>query len=126
MPIQPPWTGGTPVPPAPTITTFSSKTANYTVLTGDNETIFQNSGATANIILTLPAAITGLKYGFYVTAAFNLTVQASGVSIIRNGTDVSSAGGTISSNAIGNFIKIIATSSNEWMIESITGIWTIA
>lgn len=54
-----------------------AKTADYTVLTSDNNTIFTNQGATGTVIFTLPAIARGYKFLFYAEAAYTLSVVAA-------------------------------------------------
>ena len=56
---------------------YVSKTADYTVLSSDNGTIFDNAGAAGTVIFTLPATATaGLVYEFHCVADQTITVTA--------------------------------------------------
>lgn len=56
---------------------IAAKTADYTVLEADNNTLFTNRGALAAVNFTLPVtAKKGLRYSFYAVADFTLKVTS--------------------------------------------------
>lgn len=59
----------------PPIGNTVAKTANYTVTYADSGSLFSNTGASGAITFTLPTAIVGMEYRFYVGAAFELRVD---------------------------------------------------
>lgn len=106
------------------LTTYS-KTADYTVLTSDDAARFNNIGASADIVLSLPAAADGLSYAFAVFAAHYIKLLADGSDEISIGTDSSAGGGYVRSNAPYSFISIEAHSTGRWVVSSMTGAWSI-
>lgn len=104
---------------------ITAKTGNYTVLVADSNTLFTNEGAGGAIILTLPTAVVGLIYEFYVQVAQTLTITASAGDTIRNAGSVSSAAGTAYANTVGNLVKITAINATEWVVETVQGTWTL-
>lgn len=102
----------------------TAKTGNYTVLSTDTETHFDNTGAAGTVNFTLPTAVAGYQYTFYVSAAQTLTVTAVGSDTIRNAGTVSAAAGNITSNTIGSTLRLYAPAALKWIITTITGTWT--
>ena len=102
----------------------TAKVSAHTILAGENGTLFTNDGSSGSVALTLPTAVEGLCYGFFIQAAQTFTINAASGDTIRSGTDVTGAGGDIADNTIGNYIKIKAINATEWVAESITGTWT--
>lgn len=102
------------------------KTANYTVLAGDTNTTFTNTGAAGLVAFTLPTAAASLNYCFFVDAAQSVAVVADGGHTIRNGASVTTTGGNFTSNAIGNQMCVRALNTTEWYVYSgPTGSWTV-
>ena len=104
---------------------ISVKTADYTILSTDNRGMFTNEGAVSATILTLPSAAAGLEYTAYVQSAQLLTLKAGTGDTIRNAVDVSATAGTLASATVGCLVKVVAINTTEWIVESITGAWTI-
>lgn len=100
-------------------------TANHTFTTGESGTIAHNTGATAATLHTLPAAISGLRYGAYITTAYQITLQAVGSDVIKNGNDISAAAGTIASSTAGNFVRLSCVVDGTWMADGMVGDWTL-
>lgn len=95
-----------------------SKTANYTVTSGDSGSHFDNLGASADIVLTLPTAAAGLHYSFTVLAAHYIRV---------NGT-ISQGGLTntyIRSTTVGHYLALEAHDSSGWVVSSSVGAWSL-
>jgi hypothetical protein len=91
-------------------------------------TMFTNTGAIAEVDLTLPAA----PSTFYPVAISALVVAAETLSLvappgvtITNGADSSSSGGSISSNTVGNFVTVTLISATQWIVTSIVGVWEL-
>lgn len=59
-----------------------AKTASYSVLVSDNNTIFTNTGAAGAVTFTLPAAAKGLRYRFFGTANQNLLVTGAAANLL--------------------------------------------
>lgn len=83
---------------------------------------------TGALTVTLP---TTPSQGSYViietTTASAVVIQAGGTNVIKLGSTASAAGGTATSNAIGNSVFLIfRTSTTTWYSISTEGTWTIA
>lgn len=78
---------------------------------------------------TLPASPSqGDMIKFVVDhATQNLTIDAPGTQLIRNGTGISSAGGTCTSNNQGDSIVLVYRAANTtWIATEVSGTWTLA
>lgn len=84
--------------------TFSTKTAAYQILAGDNQTRFDNLGATGAVVLTLPAIANGYVFWAYCLAAQTLTFTSTEGSNIVGATSLTNS--SVSVNAIGSGIMI--------------------
>jgi hypothetical protein len=104
----------------------ATKTGNYSVLAGDSNTSFDNTGASGAVTFTLPSYAAGLRYCFTVTAAQTLEVLAPASNHIAIGTTNSAAAGNIQASAPYSTACVVATSvSNQWAATSTTGSWTV-
>lgn len=101
------------------------KTSNYPVLVGDSGTVFTNTGAGGDIVLTLPAAAVGLEYLAFVNAAHNVRFLASGSNTITNGASTSGAGGHIDNTTVGSAVRLIGLNTSKWVVLSTVGTWTV-
>ena len=104
----------------------TSKTASYAVLAADSYLDFDNNGAAGSVTFTLPASTVGLAYGFAVMEAQDLVIDAPGGVTIYLGALATTAGGTITSNAVGSYLFIKCRSATEWIAQSSMGSWTPA
>jgi len=104
----------------------TAKTSDDTITVGESNTVFTNEGATGTVILTLPSAVAGLTYEFYIQANETFTITAATGDTIRVTNQVSVTGGTISRNRVGNLVKMVAINSTEWVVETIMGVWTLS
>ena len=108
----------------------SAKTANYSVQTGtptanDRNTFFTNSGAIGEVDFTLPFAVPGLTYTFYVDAPRTVKVIANGGATIQVGSNSSISGGSAASSTSGNCLTLVAISATRWVTQSHEGNWTL-
>jgi len=90
---------------------------------------FTGNNATAAVTLTLPTTpANGTECDFVATGAATVVVQAGGTDIIRVGNSTSAAGGTITSTALGDSVRLVYMSSiTTWCaIGGPQGNWTIA
>lgn len=111
----------------------STVTINSVVYTdqGGSTSVTSDSGsfATAAITLTLPATpAQGEICEFVTTSAAALVVDAPGTQLIRIGTSVSSAGGTVTSPALAGCSLVLRyrAADTTWYETSVTGVWVIA
>lgn len=93
----------------------ATKTANYTIVATDNFTLFDNTGATGEVDLTLPAIANG--YYFALRAQVAQTFKF----ISNEGTNVvgtSATNSSVSVAAIGGVIYIYSNAAgNKWVVE---------
>jgi hypothetical protein len=101
--------------------TISAHTTTYAYLSG---TTYVLTGATTRT-LTLPAAKAGLEFTLVQEGTGAAVLRASGSDTIRIPGSVSSAGGTITSGAQGNFVRVRAV-SGKWVAVATGGTWTAA
>lgn len=119
----------------PGVTTTASGntfTVNSVVFTdqGGTTSVTSDSGsfATAAITLTLPAGpAQGELVEFVCTTANALVIDAPSTHLIRIGALISSAGGTATSTAIGNAVKLrYRAADTTWYAISVIGTWSMA
>jgi hypothetical protein len=94
---------------------FVNKTANYTILSTDNFTMFDNAGAGAQVVLTLPTLANGYFFGLHAEAAqtFKFT-SAEGGNVVGTTATQSS----VSVAAIGGVIYIYSNpGATKWIVE---------
>lgn len=101
----------------------NNKTANFTVPANQTGTLYSNTGASAQVIFTLPDAVAGLVFAFANDAAQTLRIQAQTGDFIRIGGN-SSSGGSQSTSSIGNSVTLAAISSTQWIAIGGVGAWT--
>jgi hypothetical protein len=94
----------------------------------DSSRLFYNNGAAGT--LTLPnMAAANFREGFNMRFACNhasgITIQASAGQTVRVGTSATSVAGTLSSTAVGSYGRITLIDSTTWVVEYVTGSWTI-
>ena len=102
-----------------------NKTANYTVLSADKACFFTNAGAAGEVDFTLPTAVAGLHYTFYVMANQVLKVIAGASTSIRIAGSNSAAAGNITNSTIGGSVTLVAVSSTQWVARDTQGTWTV-
>lgn len=93
-------------------------TAPTSITAAQNGALFNNSGATASVQANLPTAVAGMRYGFMVTDADGIVVQASSGAAIRIGGSVSSTLRRATSTTVGDVLWLTAISSAAWIAES--------
>jgi len=104
----------------------ATKTSNYSVLSADSGTYFDNTGAVGEVDFTLPAYAAGLRYCFTTTTAQILKVIAPASAKVAIGTTNSATAGNITASAVYSAVCIFATSvSNQWAADRTTGSWTV-
>lgn len=80
---------------------FINVTANYQILASDNFTLFDNSGATGAVTLTLPAIANGYKFGLRCGAAQTFQFSSNegnnliGSTLTQSNASVTAIGGAI-------------------------------
>lgn len=87
-----------------------AKTADYTVVEGDNNILFTNRGASGAVNFTLPAtAKKGLRFGFMVVADQNVVVTAgtADTMVVFNDPTADSIAFSTSAEKVGGMIEVI-------------------
>lgn len=104
----------------------STKTADYTVLASDSGKTFSTAGASGTVVFSMPAAVPGLKYRFYVGAAQELRIDPNGTETISlPSTGVASAAGAyLTANAAGETADVECVVAGSWSVFGYTGTWT--
>lgn len=105
--------------------TALTKTSNYTLLTTDSGKEIDNIGASAAIILQLPAAARGLIYTATVYASHSITLQTAGSELIAFGNNNSAAGGYLRSDEPFSTLTWKAHGSGQWVTKSSSGNWNV-
>lgn len=106
-----------------------TKTADYTALVSEHGSCYTNTAASGPVIISLPAAVVGLEYMFYVDVdaqEFRIKpVSDEQMSITATGVP-GTASQLLSANLAGEFVHIMCVLATEWINVSSVGTWTIA
>lgn len=104
----------------------SAHTASFSLTAQDSGTVHSNKGAAAAIVASLPAAVVGLHFRFYVGAAQELRIDPSGtetISLPSSGV-AGAAGKYLVADAIGETVHLICCEAGTWSVFGYTGTWT--
>lgn len=96
-----------------------AKTADYTVTTTDNNTIFTNKGAAGAVNFTLPTIAKGLRYRFFVEADQNVTVTAATADtlVVFNDAAADSIAFSTANEKVGGCIEVFSNSdASKWLV----------
>lgn len=96
------------------------------ITAAESGTTFTNEGSTAQNYHTLPTAVAGLIYTFYVDDADGIRIVANTGDLIQINGIVSSSAGYCESTAIGSSITLTAINATDWVAISVIGTWTLA
>lgn len=104
-----------------------TKTANYAILSADNQTTFDNAGASGTVVLSLPPAVLGLRFAFIALSTHVLEILAAGGDQITIGTQSSAFGGNAQSSLPYSAISLIVPHGipNLWVAQSMAGSWQL-
>jgi hypothetical protein len=91
----------------------------------ETRTLLTNEGATAENYHTLPSAVAGLEFVFYVQDADGMRVVANTGDTIRIGASVSATAGFVRNATIGSFLRLVAINATEWVPIGSAGTWTV-
>lgn len=102
------------------------KTADFTVLAGQNGSVFSTKGAAGTVVFALPAAVVGLRYSFYVGATQELRVDPNGSEVMQlPSSGANQTGGAyLTANAIGETLSIACFETGVWSVVASVGTWT--
>jgi hypothetical protein len=106
--------------------TVEAHTADDTLLAAESGSVHTSVGAGGAITLTLPVAVVGLEFWFYVGAAQELRIDPNGsetISLPSNGVP-GAAGKYLTANAIGESVHLVCAKAGTWAAFGFTGTWT--
>ena len=86
--------------------------------------VFTNTGATAEVIMNLPAGADGYRVPAIITAAYDYTFVADGTETIRYLSTVSKAGGSIKSASIGDELQL-DWNGTQWVTSVLGTSWQL-
>lgn len=95
------------------------------ITAAESNTVFTNEGASALNYHTLPTAVAGLVYTFYVQDTDGIRVVANTGDTIRINTSVSASAGYAESTTVGSSVTLTAINATEWVATSVIGTWTL-
>lgn len=94
---------------------FVTKTANYTIVPSDNYTLFDNTGAAGQVVLTLPPIANGYFFGLCATVAQVLRFTSNEGS---NVVGTAATNSSVSVTAVGGIIWIYSNAAGtKWIVE---------
>ncbi len=101
---------------------FVTKTADYTVLTTDNLTAFDNRGAIGAVNFTLPAIANGLSYNFRVVADQSVTATSTEGDNIEAFNDAAADSVAFSTGGakVGGEFQIYSTPYLTWRVRTLS------
>jgi len=114
----------------------SAKTADYTVLTTDTNTLFTNSGSVGTVVFDLPDSTTCVAgqttFAFGVVASEIITIDFVNASDVLYGyagglSFMASQAAPLSTNGIGqgDICIVLCLGANEWMAMNCNGTWAV-
>jgi hypothetical protein len=99
--------------------------AARTLTRDESGSLVCNTGAEGSVTVSLPAAEAGLQFMFYVDAAQAFVIDCASGDTIQVGTaTASTAGGTQTADAVGEYLHIVCINATEWVAVSSAGTWT--
>jgi hypothetical protein len=101
-------------------------TADYTLTANDSGTCHSSKGASGTITCTLPSAVVGLRFQFYVGAAQEHRIDPAASQVMQlPGTGAAQTGGAyLTANAVGETLEIACFETGVWSVVSSVGTWT--
>jgi len=104
-----------------------AKTTDYAVETTDSGKTFTNAAAGGAVIFTLPAAVVGLRYQFFVQAAQDLVIDPDGTETLACTTTgvQGAAGKKLTANAAGEYCNLICLVAGKWEVRGYIGTWSV-
>lgn len=87
--------------------------------------LLHNTGAAAEVNLTLTGAFPGLWFMFFVAVAQNFRITAAAGDTIRVGSSVSGEAGNVVANTVGNALTLMALDTAQWIAIAREGTWTV-
>lgn len=96
------------------------------ITSAESGTVYTNEGSTAQNYHTLPTAVAGLQYTFYVDDADGMRIVANTGDIIQINGVVSTTAGYCESFTIGSSVTLTAINATDWVATSSIGTWNLA
>jgi len=90
-------------------------------------TTFTNTGAAGAVQVTLPVAIAGIRFQFYVSTDQALRVDPNGsetISLPATGVP-QAAGKYLGCSTIGGYLSIACVVAGHWSVESVVSTWAV-
>lgn len=103
-----------------------ANTGAATPASTDSGTVYTNEGDANGSSVTLPTAVAGLRFTFYVQVAQTLTITAGADDTIRVGTNATAAAGSITCATVGSSLTLVAINATEWVAIASVGTWSFA
>jgi len=106
---------------------IENNASSKTLSASENGQSFSNKGAAGTVTYTLPTAIVGREYAFYVQAAQALRIDPNSTETTNNsvGGSQGGAGKYIGSSTIGDYVRLRCTKTGEWQVMGIVGTWAV-
>jgi hypothetical protein len=107
-------------------TDIEPNVGNKTLPAQESGSSYSNAGATFAITFTLPPALPGLTYSFYVMDTDGVRVDPSSTETTNKtiGGSQEAAGKYITSSTVGDYIRLRCTKAGEWQALEVVGTWT--
>lgn len=104
----------------------TAHTADYTLTADDSGECHSTKGAGGTVVCTLPAAVPGLHYYFYVGAVQEHRIDPAASELMQlPGTGVNQTGGAyLTANAVGESLHIACFETGVWSVIASVGTWT--
>lgn len=104
-------------------------TASRALLARQSGSTWSNSGASGDIVFSLPVPSPGLRYEFIVGAAHKLSIVTNGDEVIVLNTSSTSPGLTeyslLHCSDVGAVVSLCAVTDTKWYVTSYVGTWTL-
>ncbi|WP_417392031.1 DUF2190 family protein [Gimesia sp.] len=102
-------------------------TEDTTLTAADSGKTISSVGAAAAVAATLPAAVPGLEFDFYVGAVQELRPTPAGTDVIGLPSTgaAGAAGAYISANAVGETVRLKCMVAGVWSPLGYSGTWTV-
>jgi hypothetical protein len=105
--------------------TATKATTNTAITDAGSGSLYLNMGATSEITLTLPSAVAGTHYCFYVSDAFTMTIAPDGADQVHHLTN--SAGDRLQNDGTaGDSVCLAAVDDTYWVPLQEVGTWSDA
>lgn len=101
---------------------YVNQATSTSITSGNTNTVYDNTGASALAVITLPAAARGIKYTFLINNANGYRLKAVGSDVIDIGGSLSSAAGTQTCTKVGGAVVIYGL-PGVWIAAAAMSTW---